>query len=84
MGIVNIFDLDLINTSAAMLLNINLHNSVYGQDASTDRTFLHSKMHLNILCCIYFLFCYERDFMMSLSDDKKADVIDAFNTPVLL
>ena len=27
-----------------------------------------------------FMFCYERDFMMSLSDDKQADVIDAFNT----
>ena len=27
-----------------------------------------------------FLFCYERDFMMFLSDDKHADVIDAFNT----
>ena len=27
-----------------------------------------------------FLFCYETDFMMSLSDDKQADVIDAFNT----
>ena len=27
-----------------------------------------------------FLFCYERDFMMSLSDDKQADVIDAFKT----
>ena len=26
------------------------------------------------------LFCYERDFMMSLSDDKQADVIDAFKT----
>ena len=26
-----------------------------------------------------FLLCYERDFMMSLSDDKQ-DVIDAFNT----
>ena len=25
-----------------------------------------------------FLFCYERDFIMSLSDDKQADVIDAF------
>ena len=24
--------------------------------------------------------CYERDFMMYLSDDKQADVIDAFNT----
>ena len=27
-----------------------------------------------------FLFCYERDFMMSLSDDKQADIVDAFNT----
>ena len=27
-----------------------------------------------------FLLCYEWDFMMSLSDDKQADVIDAFNT----
>ena len=27
-----------------------------------------------------FLFYYERDFIMSLSDDKQADVIDAFNT----
>ena len=27
-----------------------------------------------------FLFCYERDFMMSLSDDKQADVVDVFNT----
>ena len=28
----------------------------------------------------FFLFCYERDFMMSLSDDKQADVIDASNS----
>ena len=27
-----------------------------------------------------FLFCYERDFIMSLSDDEQADVIDAFDT----
>ena len=27
-----------------------------------------------------FLFCYERDFMMALCDDKQADIIDAFNT----
>ena len=27
-----------------------------------------------------FMFCYERDFMMSLSDDKQADIIDDFNT----
>ena len=27
-----------------------------------------------------FLFCYERDFIMSLYDDKQADIIYAFNT----
>ena len=27
-----------------------------------------------------FLFCYERDFMMSLSDDKQSGIIDTFNT----
>ena len=27
-----------------------------------------------------FLFCYERDYMVSLSDDKQADTIEAFNT----
>ena len=27
-----------------------------------------------------FLICYERDFMMSLSDDKQADIIASFNT----
>ena len=33
------------------------------------------------LVAIYLLIlCYERDFMMSLSGDKQADIIDAFNT----
>ena len=27
-----------------------------------------------------FLFCYERDFMLSLSDDNQSEVIEAFNT----
>ena len=27
-----------------------------------------------------FLFCYELDFMMSLSDNYQADVIEAFNS----
>ena len=27
-----------------------------------------------------FLFCYEWDFMMSLSNDNQADDIDAFNS----
>ena len=27
-----------------------------------------------------FPFCYEREFMLSLSDEKQADIIDSFNT----
>ena len=27
-----------------------------------------------------FLFCFERDFLMSFSGDKQADIIEAFNT----
>ena len=27
-----------------------------------------------------FLFCYERDFMMSLSDNNQADVVEAFTS----
>ena len=29
---------------------------------------------------LFQFFFYERDFMMSLSDDNQTDVIDAFNT----
>ena len=32
------------------------------------------------LVAYLFLFSYERDFMMSISDDKRVDIIDAFNT----
>ena len=27
-----------------------------------------------------FLFCYEKDFKMSLSDDNKSEVIEAYNS----
>ena len=27
-----------------------------------------------------FLFCYKRDFMLSLSEDNRSDVIEAFNS----
>ena len=32
------------------------------------------------LVAILFLFCYERDFMLSLSDNNQADIIEAFNS----
>ena len=31
------------------------------------------------LVVVLICFCYERDFMMSLSEDKHADIIYAFN-----
>ena len=31
--------------------------------------------------CVLFFFCYERDFMKDLSNDKQADIIKAFNSP---
>ena len=47
-------------------------------------TFLSRKNPLNVVNEVLSnpnrLFCYERDCMMSLSDDKQANVIDAFNT----
>ena len=27
---------------------------------------------------VFFLFCYERDFMLSLSDNNQTDIIEAF------
>ena len=36
--------------------------------------------HCAPLVADLFLLCYERDFMMSLSDDKQADIIMALNT----
>ena len=35
-----------------------------------------------LLVANLFLFCYERELMMSLSYDKQANVIDVFNTMV--
>ena len=29
-----------------------------------------------------FLFCYERDFMLSLSDNTQTDIIEAFNSTI--
>ena len=30
-----------------------------------------------------FLFCFERDFMLSLSEDNQSDVIEAFNSRII-
>ena len=31
-------------------------------------------------CFRFVLFCYERDFMLSLPDNNQADVVEAFNS----
>ena len=33
-----------------------------------------------LLAADLFLFCYERDFMLSLSDNNQTDIIEAFNS----
>ena len=33
-----------------------------------------------LLVADLFLFCYERDFMLSLSDNNQTDIIKAFNS----
>ena len=48
-----------------------LYRQVVGTPMGTDRAPLVADL---------FLFCYERDFMMSLSENKQANVIDAFST----
>ena len=32
------------------------------------------------LVAVLFLFCYEREFMLSLSDKNQTDIIEAFNS----
>ena len=32
------------------------------------------------LAADFFLFCYDRDFMLSLSDNNQTDIIEAFNS----
>ena len=46
------------------------HGQIVGIPMGTNRAPLIADL---------FLFCYERDFMMSLSDDTQADVIEAIN-----
>ena len=47
-----------------------LHRQVVGIPMGTNSAPLVANLYL---------FCYERDFMMSLSDDTQADVTEAFN-----
>ena len=55
-GIKNRYDLNEINTSVILLLNVHLNIRIYGQDTSTDRTFLHSKTPIYFLLQTIILF----------------------------
>ena len=37
-------------------------------------------MGTNCAPLVAVLFCYERDFMLSLSDNNETDIIEAFNS----
>ena len=37
-----------------------------------------------LLVADLFFFCYERDYMVSLSDNNQADVVEAFNSMTYL
>ena len=80
-------------TEMHFLLQKTLKNIMHGRVKMLDNIFIRfgTKLYRQVvgipmgtncapLVADLFLFCYERDFMMSLSDDKQADVIDAFNT----
>ena len=50
---------------------INLSRQIMGIPTGTNCTPLVADL---------FLFCYERDFMMSLSEEKQSEVIEAFSS----
>ena len=63
------------NWDASLLLEQAIGTKLYRQ-----RVGIPIGTNCAALVADLFLFCYERDFVMSLSDDKQADVIAAFNT----
>ena len=68
----NVFDpLILLLDNIFIRFGTKLYRQVVGIPMGTNCTALVADI---------FLFCYERDLMMSFSDDKQADIIDAFNT----
>ena len=58
-----------------------LYNSYIRFDTKLYRQIVGIPMGTNCapLVAAFFLFCYERDFITSLSDVKQAEIIEAFN-----
>ena len=76
-----------------LLNNLNDINCGHALHYLLDNIFIRfgSKLYRQIVCipigttCAplvadLFMFCYERDFMLSLSDNDQADIIEAFNS----
>ena len=61
---------------------INTFNIFIRFGSKLDRQIVGIPMGTNCapLVADLFLFCYERDFMLSLSDNNQADIIEAFNS----
>ena len=56
--------------------------TIYSLDLKLYRQIVGIPMGTNCapLVADLFLFCYERDFMLSLSDNNQTDIIEAFNS----
>ena len=77
------FYFGLLKIQVKFVINLSLEDNIFIRfGTKLYRQVVGIPMGTNCapLVADLFLFCYERDFMMSLSDDKQADVIDAFNT----
>ena len=48
-----------------------LYRQIVGIPMDTNRALLVANL---------FMFCYKRDFMLSLSDNNQTDIIEAFNS----
>ena len=62
-------------------LHYLLHNIFIRFGSKLYRQIVDIPMGTNCtpLVADFFLFCYERDFMLSLSDNNQIDIIEAFN-----
>ena len=68
------------NVCDALILFVGQHFIRFGTKLYRQVVGIPMSTNCAPLVADLFLYCYERDFIMSLSDEKQADVIDAFNT----
>ena len=61
----------LLRTAQSLLTGRTIYRQIVGIPMGTNCAPLVADL---------FLFCYERDFMLSLSDNNQSDVIEAFNS----